>query len=157
MIAPNKVQSGLVARIGETMVIGKLRKAKYDKAQETVTSMLFRNIRKCSCHDIGGMYNIFPSNKAGLNLLININGVKKSVPVSVTKNKVGNTALLFNATFFRTSYTPRKKAETRAKTNQSINQVFKGAKVDFLKRMTPCFLSFILIINHVQLLRIDAS
>ena len=102
-IAPNSVQIGPVALIGETIVSGRCFTAKNVKIQELVTINDFRKKKPCWASGAGGINKMLLFNKSGKYADIINNGRKTVAEVSVEKKSTGITALLLSASFLKTS------------------------------------------------------
>ena len=102
-IAPNNVQIGPVARIGDTMVNGRCLTAKNVKIHELVTITDLMKKNPCSLSGAGGINKMLLFNKPGKYVDKMTNGRKMVEEVRVEKKSTGSTALLFSESFLKTS------------------------------------------------------
>ena len=102
-MAPNSVQIGPVARIGETMVNGRCLTAKNVKIHEAVTITDFKKKKPCCLIGAGGIKRPLLLNTSGQKVDTITNGMKIVAEVRVEKKSTGSTALLFRESFLKTS------------------------------------------------------
>ena len=102
-IAPNNIQIGPVALIGDTIVKGRCLTAKNIKIHELVTITDLRKKYPCCSSGAGGINKMLLFNKSGKYADINNKGRKTVAEVSVEKKSTGITALLLSASFLKTS------------------------------------------------------
>ena len=102
-IAPNSVHTGLVARIGPTIVIGRCFNAKNEHIHDAITKQVFKKMRTWVWNPEKGICNNdceeIPISKYE-NPIIGANNINCT---SDEKNKTGNTAFLVTDTFLKTS------------------------------------------------------